>query len=71
MTKPNWDRAWRVYDAIEKHEGIDLRELTKRLGLNNIGDVRTTLTMLSNQGILLSEDLNGGLYVFGEYGLRE
>ena len=67
---PNWDRAWKVYAAIQEDEGIGLHTLTRQLGLLNIGDVKTSLTVLSNHGMLLSEDITGGLYIFGEYGLR-
>ena len=70
MTRPNFKRAYKAYTLIQTTEGIGLNELTRQLGLKNIGDVRSTLLVLGNRA-LLSEDTAGGLYIFGMWGLRE
>ena len=60
--KPDAARLEAIRSAVETHPGINSQALGQLLHIPR-GSIGGTLVTLENNGILLTEDENGGLYL--------
>ena len=71
LTKKSEERARRAYEIMKAEPGINQHLLATRMGMprSNNGAIESVLLTCDRAGWLVSEDAEGRLYAFGEYGL--
>ena len=71
-TKKAIKRAQKAYRIIAREPGINRGLLATRLEMPKInnGAIDSVLLTRERENLLISEDANGSLYAFGNYGLN-